>query len=112
MSQKITGKIIIKEIFISSKEPLQTVDTNIGNMPIEDYREIRAIQSGYDSYEEMYRDGVRLGGAMDKEPILDRAKRYLDEFCNAEYGHGADFSKLDSVNIVYSHLNKEFPAKE
>lgn len=44
------------------------VITNIGNMPIEDYREIKAVQSGFDSYDDMYNQGFRLGDGYDKEP--------------------------------------------
>ncbi len=38
------------------------VETNIGCMPIEDYREIIAIQSGFDSYDDMYNQGYRIDG--------------------------------------------------
>jgi N12 class adenine-specific DNA methylase len=55
-------------IFKSTKEPEQTVETNIGNVPIEDYREIIASQNGFDSYEDMYNQGVRLGDGYDKDP--------------------------------------------
>ena len=55
-------------IFPSTKEPEQTVETNIDNVPIEDYREIQAVQNGFDSYEDMYSQGVRLGNGYDKEP--------------------------------------------
>lgn len=55
-------------IFRSTKEPEQTVDTNIGNMPVEDYREIVASQNGFDSYDEMYSQGIRIGNGMDKQP--------------------------------------------
>ena len=46
----------------------ETVKTNIGNVPIEDYREIVASQNGFDSYEEMYNEGIRIGDGYDKEP--------------------------------------------
>ena len=46
----------------------ETVKTNIGNVPIEDYREIVASQNGFDSYEEMYNEGIRIGNGYDKEP--------------------------------------------
>ena len=55
-------------ILQSTREPEQTVETNIGTMPIEDYREIQAVQNGFDSYEDMYNQGIRLGNGMDKEP--------------------------------------------
>ena len=44
------------------------VATNIGNVPIEDYREIVAMQNGFDSYDEMYQQGIRIGNGYDKEP--------------------------------------------
>ncbi len=46
----------------------EMVKTNIGNVPIEDYREIVASQNGFDSYEEMYNEGIRIGNGHDKEP--------------------------------------------
>ena len=55
-------------IFSSTRKTEQTVETNIGTMPIEDYREIQATQNGFDSYEDMYNQGIRLGVGMDKEP--------------------------------------------
>ena len=49
-------------------EPVTEVKTNIGTMPVEDYREIAASQAGFDSYEDMYEAGVRIGNGYDKEP--------------------------------------------
>lgn len=65
--EKTTAEITDDAVEIDV-ESEQTVETNIGNVPIEDYREIIAIQNGYDSYEDMYNQGVRLGNRMDKEP--------------------------------------------
>ena len=48
--------------------PNAYVSTNIGNVPIEDYREIVAMQNGFDSYDEMYQQGIRIGNGYDKEP--------------------------------------------
>lgn len=42
------------------------VETNMGTMPIEDYREIMALQAEYDSYAEMRADGICLGNDYDK----------------------------------------------
>ncbi len=56
------------EALIENAERADMVATNIGNMPIEDYREIVATQNGFDSYEEMYNEGVRIGNGYDKEP--------------------------------------------
>lgn len=38
----------------------KTVKTNIGKMPIEDYRDIKAQQLGFEDYEDMYSQGYRL----------------------------------------------------
>ena len=53
---------------IENTERADMVTTNIGNVPIEDYREIVASQNGFDSYEEMYNEGYRIGHGYDKEP--------------------------------------------
>ncbi len=52
----------------NKESPGTTVKTNMGKMPVEDYREIMAGQYGFDSYEEFYAKGWRLGDGYDKEP--------------------------------------------
>lgn len=52
----------------AEKSSVTEVQTNMGSMPIEDYREIVALQSGFDSYDEMYKQGYRIGNGYDKEP--------------------------------------------
>jgi hypothetical protein len=39
---------------------METIKTNIGTMPIEDYLEIKAMQYGFDSYEEMRNEGYYI----------------------------------------------------
>lgn len=56
------------EALIENAERTDMVATNIGNVPIEDYREIVATQKGFDSYAEMYNEGVRIGNGYDKKP--------------------------------------------
>lgn len=56
------------EALLENAERSDMVATNIGNVPIEDYREIVASQNGFDSYEEMYNEGIRIGNGYDKEP--------------------------------------------
>lgn len=41
------------------------VETNMGLIPVEDYRDIFAMQHGFDSYEEMYEEGYRIGNEYD-----------------------------------------------
>ena len=53
---------------IENAERNDMVATNIGKVPIEDYREIVANQNGFDSYDEMYNEGIRIGNGYDKEP--------------------------------------------
>ena len=48
------------------KSSVIEVQTNMGSMPIEDYQEIVALQSGFDSYDEMYHQGYRIGSVYDK----------------------------------------------
>lgn len=52
----------------AEKSSVTEVQTNMGSMPIEDYREIVASQSGFDSYDEMYHQGYRIENSYDKEP--------------------------------------------
>ena len=60
------------EALLKNAERSDMVATNIGKVPIEDYREIVAVQNGFDSYDEMYNDGIRIGNGYDKEhePIV------------------------------------------
>ena len=56
------------EALLENAERSDMVATNIGKVPIEDYREIVAVQNGFDSYDEMYNEGIRIGNGYDKEP--------------------------------------------
>ena len=60
--------LIVKEEPADERNETEEVQTNMGSMPIEDYREIVASQSGFDSYDEMYHQGYRIGNGYDKEP--------------------------------------------
>lgn len=59
-------------------EPERMVATNMGKMPIEDYREIVALQHGFDSYADMRSQGFCIGNGMDsdiepkKESVVDK----------------------------------------
>lgn len=64
----------------ASIEP-EEVETNIGSIPIEDFREIMALQNGFDSYDDMYSQGYRVGYGYDKEPEPTVSE---DFFCNVE----------------------------
>ena len=60
--------LIVKEEPAEERNETEEVQTNMSSMPIEDYREIVASQSGFDSYDEMYHQGYRIGNGYDKEP--------------------------------------------
>lgn len=51
-------------------ETTRTVDTNRGKIPIQEYREMISSQYGYDSYEELYKAGGRLGDELDIQPLV------------------------------------------
>ena len=57
-------------------EPERMTDTNIGRMPLSDYREIKAVQFGFDNYEEMYNSGHRFGHGLDEAPTAKTVKDY------------------------------------
>lgn len=48
---------------------MKYVKTNIGNVPLEDYLDIKASQYGYDSYEDLVADGARIDVA--EEDIIE-----------------------------------------
>ena len=60
--------LIVKKEPAEERKETEEVQTNMGSMPIEDYREIVASQSGFDSYDEMYHQGYRIGNGYDKKP--------------------------------------------
>ena len=72
--QNCTRETMLALVDEASREPelinddRDMVQTNVGNVPIEDYREIVASQNGFDSYEDMYNQGFRIGNGYDKEP--------------------------------------------
>lgn len=39
---------------------MKTVKTNIGEMPIEDYRDIKTMQLGFEDYEDMVSQGYKI----------------------------------------------------
>lgn len=66
MNDHLIAKVELAEE--KEEAPITEVETNMGTMPIEDYREVVASQAGFDSYDEMYDEGIRIGNGYDKEP--------------------------------------------
>lgn len=71
------------EALIDTAERDDMVVTNIGKVPIEEYREIVAFQNGFDSYDEMYNEGIRIRNGYDKEPepIVPAKVASVSAFC-------------------------------
>ena len=73
-----TGEIKTFKIVSEHKyEKPQMVETNIGEMPIEDYQEIQAIQYGFDSYEDLKNQGYSLPYATEEKDNSDLIGKYL-----------------------------------
>lgn len=88
----------------------QTVDTNMGKMPIEDYREIVAMQHGFDSYEDMYNQGIRLGDGRDKAPdpmgeLANKLDRFAESIDPYEYK-----DQVDDVEANVADIKKDLEA--
>lgn len=75
---------------------MRYVKTNIGTMPVEDYREIIAMQWGYDSYQQMKRLGGRIGNDFDDSDIDGSPILYVDLD-----GTLAEFRYADSMDTLY-----------
>lgn len=100
---------------VPEKNPVSAdgmVSTNMGDMPTPDYREIMAGQYGFDSYDELYAAGLRIGGGYDKEPEPES----VQEASNAGTPQNAEKYDVLAVNkdgeiLAYS-LNEETFYKE
>lgn len=79
-------------------EKIVTVETNIGTMPIADYRDIVAQQHGYEDYADMRKDGVMLGNGYD-DPTMSPAKS------TPEYEYAELFGK--GLLISYSRIEQK-----
>ncbi|NCC86377.1 MAG: hypothetical protein EOM05_00715 [Clostridia bacterium] len=80
------GVVASRKVVSSHKyDKPQEVETNIGTVPIEDYREIQAIQNGFDSYEDMRNQGFKLGDEYDTDYTPDIAEEIHEENFDNEY---------------------------
>lgn len=59
MSYELRGTTTLKEDMEINRS--KYVETNIGRIPLKDYREIIAMQCGFDSYEDMLKEGYCIG---------------------------------------------------
>lgn len=81
------------------------VETNMGNMPLEDYYDIVAMQHGYDSYDNMKKDGLIIAPP---ETIEDKGILWKEneiKICNGVYLGG--YSIMDWEPDVNEPTNKK-----
>lgn len=84
-------------------EQPKEVQTNVGTMPIEDYREIRAMQWGFESYADMYNQGYRLGDGDDIAPESSAAplrQSYSIRFAKRQVYNTRDYKKDDGKTVT------------
>ena len=86
------------------------VKTNMGTMPIEDYREMVASQYGYNSYEELYRSGVRLGHGYDCDPDQESKKTTFGQMIKQSLNE--DSASVNLGNKLVENVMKEVNRNE
>lgn len=101
-------KFTLQSDGIIETENGKMVKTNMGDVPIEDFREIVAMQNGFDSYDDMYEQGYRLGNNLDKEP--ERQNKIIEE----NELENNDTTKLGGklLEEMYEKMYKETFSKE
>lgn len=63
----LVGSMPESDVYRNSQKEL-VVETNMGTMPLVDYREIKAQEHGFGSYKDFYAAGLRLGKGYDLKP--------------------------------------------
>lgn len=66
-------------------------------------KEIADLKERKDGLAERLRKAMEMRDAFTSGELA-RAKRLIDEFCEREYGSGADFSDLNNVGLAYTEL--------
>jgi len=104
--------ILIKEY--SQKNPYFISDGEYGHAITQEMRDLMEVYSFSDT--DIERLKVRLEGLVEskyreypnwKSPELERAKRLINNFCNAEYQNGADFSDMTCVGIAHTTITDD-----
>lgn len=71
------------------------INTNMGNMPMLDYLEIAALQSGFDSLEDLLKQGYRVS-AMSELTLEDYLQYKAEINSHIEEMHGTDVDAVIS----------------
>lgn len=104
--------ILVKEY--SQQKPYFISDGEYGHAITQEMRDSMEIYSFSDT--DIERLKIRLEGLVEdkyreypnwKSPELERAKRLINDFCNTEYQHGADFSDMTCVGIAHTTITDD-----
>lgn len=64
---------------------------------------VRQVQRDVDNLVMSSTNSAKIRGAAQQDSAeLEKAKNYIDDYCEAEYGSPADFSDLSNVSILYT----------
>lgn len=87
------------------KYPITEVKTNRGVIPIAEYRDIIARQSGYDDYADMRKHGVRFGDEYDDDYIpLAPTRKKASEQDWQEYQEMFDVTETAPTNVAQKDI--------
>lgn len=90
--------------------PITEVKTNRGVIPIREYRDIMAMQYGYDDYADMRKHGVRFGDQYDDDYVpLAPTRKKASEQDWQEYHEMFDTTEAEQTNVAQ---NDVAPVKE
>ena len=73
------------------------VSTNMGDMPINDYRDIAASQHGFNNYKDMYEQGFRLGNDLDIIPVSPKQASLDEVIQTCDSMHNKNFKDTQPV---------------
>ena len=88
------------------------VRTNIGNVPYEDYLEMEASKYGYDSYEDMKKDGLGIDISEKDIIVMDTSLKKLQELKKILNENKHNIEKLtnnqnDDLEKILDNISKE-----
>ena len=99
----------ISENPINEAETTEAVSTNVGDIPVEDYRDIVAAQYGFEDYADMREQGFELENYPQQEepPIVEESVYIVEKFNNTENVEfiAASFDKHEAIQLMNETWN-------
>ena len=99
----------ISENPINEAETTEAVSTNVGDIPVEDYRDIVAAQYGFEDYADMREQGFELENYPQQEepPIVEESVYIIEKFNNTENVKfiAASFDKHEAIQLMNETWN-------